>query len=164
MSIYCINKGWHYSTIVPSFHCGVKSMSRYVTFDKSCLYELTNLDCIKDINKLFGFSYGMHKNNSMRFGWRCIDGITIQIFAYNYTDRERKQRLLCSVAPGEKYLFSINYQTEENICTFKVLPLGLGSPSMYTFSCDVPPACGYYLYPYFGGDCAAPHSMCITLE
>lgn len=164
MSTYCIMKGWHYSRLMPSPHCGVKSMSRYVTFDKSCIYELDNLDCIKDINKLFGFSYGLHKTDSFRFGWRCIDGMTIQIFAYNYSVAERKQRLLCTVIPGEKYLFSIDYQPDRKICTFSVKPLDIGEPYVYIFSCDVTPSCGYYLFPYFGGNCTAPHTMCMTID
>lgn len=164
MSTYCIPKGWHYSTLMPSFHCGVTSMERYVTFDPSCLYELDKLDCIRDINKLFGFSYGMHKSNSFRFGWRCVDGKTIEIFAYVYSAKERKQRLITKVLPGQKCLYSIDYDPKNTICTFVVKPLTTATPYFYIFSTDVTPSCGYYLYPYFGGDCTAPHEMCITIE
>ena len=50
--------------------CKSRKMSCEVVFTESCRYNVGKDQ--SDINKLFGFSIGMHHKNSVRVGWRYV--------------------------------------------------------------------------------------------
>lgn len=130
-----------------------------VKFDSSAIYQTTNPQNQYDINKLYGFSDngGHHHQFSARIGWRWSDG-ALRLFAYTYNNGLRDEKEISTVAigaevrcaitvMGEMYAFSVNDKEQ-------LMPRGSTTPA----------AKGYQLYPYFGGDEAAPHEVRIWIK
>lgn len=90
------------------------------------IYHHTNPICIRDVNKLGGFSRGLHHKNSFRFGWEWRDN-RLHIFRYVYEDGVRKITPIQSYALGERVVLTERFD--------KGFWLGVR------------------LSPYFGGDC-----------
>ena len=147
-------------------------------FYGDCIYRLSeNRD---QINKLTGWSYKFfpfydkeskswragHQKDSVRFGWRCIDGEEIEIVAYVYVDGVRKSKSLFSV--NQEEWVHLKFKETDSYYNFKVIKEN-GESSMAKFKKN-----GtrkgflglfiYRLYPYFGGRMPAPHSMTIELK
>lgn len=165
MSTYTICKGCNYSTIIPSFHSGIKSLKFKIKFDSSCNYELSDITCIKDINKAYGFSYGNHHTNSIRLGWRvgknAYEINKLELFGYVYNNKAVKSKKV----GGSKIFFEFDtwYDVElthdqvSNLAVIKVNTYSVSIP--YTAIPDI----GYYLKPYFGGNCKSPQTMKIEI-
>ncbi|MBE7171450.1 MAG: hypothetical protein INR73_12715 [Williamsia sp.] len=155
---YLIRQGNHYCEqnaaelmIDPVIHATV-------TFDSSAIY--TSQDAVNqgDVNKLIGFSdcNSNHQENSARLGWSWT-GKRVALYAYAYSNKVRiikslgtvdiNQSFPCSVRAGSNfYYFTVNNRTDsvERAC------------SGYT-------GYRYKLFPYFGGDEAAPHDVRIVV-
>ncbi len=75
--IFKIKKGSHYSNNfihkLVSFFTTSGRLSKLIEFDETAIYT-DNTEDKYDVNKLFGFSNGLHHKNSYRFGWNCLDG------------------------------------------------------------------------------------------
>lgn len=149
---YTINKGNHSSGIHGKI-CYHKSIAFQAIFDQSAEYEIGKDQ--SDINKLYGFSEGVnHRNNSARFGWRWFNN-RIEILAYTYVDGKFYFKYIDSVNAFEentyqlratdKYMFKVNNTIIE-------MERGESTDN------------GYYLYPYFGGNCVAPHNITIKIK
>ena len=131
-------------------------------FDKSCLYTLdTNYD---QINKLYGLGEGLHHSNSARFGWRSVDGKTIEIMAYTHINGERQSKKLMDCSVDEwlkldlylekgKYVFIGENEDGEKAKVSMPSKTGFFFGRLFT----------YKLFPYFGGSVAAPHQMSIEV-
>ncbi|WP_241738888.1 hypothetical protein [Pontibacter beigongshangensis] len=127
-------------------------------FDSSAVYETVDPANQADINKLYGLSDcgSLHQQNSARFGWRWYNN-RLEIHAYTYNNSTRKSVFIAAVELGKPFVYE--------------LALKDGS---YVFTVDekqvsVPRACSglmdsYQLYPYFGGDEAAPHEIKIRIK
>lgn len=169
---YHIKKGRHYSNRA---HLGLTLSNDHIVtayFDKNCLYQIEGEDS-HDINKLFGFSTAWHHHvQSIRLGWRCLDGKGIEILTYPHDAEveESKERfinfegifLLDQVEPKQRFECQIfNHRDEftfyyrsgeyENMVNIPKLSYH------FTFI-------HYYLYPYFGGNKRAPHDMDIYMK
>jgi len=135
-------------------------------FNSTCRYRIPDEDQA-DINKLGGLGYGFnHHENSFRIGWRWnIKTKRIELFAYCYIDGERDYTIIydCSdtarlkfdirrvwFTEGYKWVIHIN----ENMITCM----------RYVAAPQRLPDYGFKLYPYFGGNQAAPHDIEIKLE
>ena len=167
MKKYTILKGNHRSGFYIKPHYRTFDLSYDVLFTNSTIYQLDKINQF-DINKLFGLSYGYHHTNSVRFGWRSVGyaGNKIDIVAYCYVNGQR-------VKDVGRYTFLTMIQTNK-LYTFSIKTL----PTKYTLSVsdqsgliasksithDTLPDYGYYLFPYFGGDCVAPHNIDIFLR
>ncbi|HEX8315787.1 MAG TPA: hypothetical protein VF609_12380, partial [Flavisolibacter sp.] len=112
-----------------------------------------------DIKKLYGFSDNgeQHHQYSARFGWRWSEG-ALRLFAYTYNKGMRDEKEITTISVGI-----------EVVCSIKVFP------EVYEFSVDgkvvtmprmsrTTAGKGYQLYPYFGGDEAAPHEVRIWIK
>lgn len=137
-----------------------------VMFSKSCLYKTMVPENMKDINKLFGISFGFHHQNSVRFGWRDNGVGKIDLIAYVYKDGKRinewdesiyietvdvhtHYRMEISVGGGH-FMFTV-------IKGDKIVGATIIEHGENLFPI------GYHLNPYFGGDETAPHDMNIEL-
>ena len=161
MATYTIKAGNHYS----GFHFGL-TFANHVgftcTFDESCLYHLGNTDDY-DINKLYGFSTTYnHHHQSARIGWRSLDGKRIEVLTYSYKDsvRDTNDCVLGVVLPGQSFHCTITdtEQTYEYTVTLDGATTTASnpkSPDKVWFK--------YLLYPFFGGNEPAPHTMKMTL-
>jgi hypothetical protein len=148
-------------------HWDKNGISYNVRFSKSCIYETKDPTNQKDINKLFGLSFGLHHTNSARFGWRASKSGEIEILAYVYRDGQRinewdESIYIGRVDPNKDYVFDITvadgYYTfiikskeASEILSATLIKTGKLFPL------------GYFLNPYFGGDETAPHTMNIKL-
>jgi len=156
---YTILKGGQYcdkSIFVP-----IKSnhLSFKVKFDSSAIYKTAAENNQSDINKLFGFSdnNATHHEYSARFGWRWSNN-ALRIFAYVYNNSVMSFKELgiveidtensCSIkVSGNKYIFILN-----------------GTETTMPRASTTTEAEGYKLFPYFGGDESAPHTISIWIR
>tara|TARA_R110000751_G_scaffold298951_2_gene409205 strand:- start:522 stop:1031 length:510 start_codon:yes stop_codon:yes gene_type:complete len=157
----------HYSGLHVCPHIGSNIAQKYVTFDKSSIYQFRTEDQY-DINKLFGLSYGLHHTNSARFGWRSLGKFStkIEILAYCYVDGKRVESdddlLVTLVNINEEYRYQlitdydnygfVVYNNKNEIVGSKFIPH------------NKLPLWGYKLYPYFGGNNPAPHDITIKMS
>jgi hypothetical protein len=132
-----------------------------VKFTQTCQYSLPEEDQ-KDINKLFGFSTGMHHNNSARFGW-CYDPNIrkINLYAYCYIDGKRKSKFITSVEIGQNYQLYIHDlgTSYEFVVDEKYTPIATTKIRK-----SAKRGFGYKLWPFFGGNNPAPHDIIILMK
>lgn len=147
-------------------------------FRQNCGYRLSeNYD---QINKLTGWSYNFfpfydketkswkpgHHKNSVRIGWRCLNGDDIELLAYVYIDGVRKSKGLLEVGLNE--WVHLNFKETESYYTFKVIKEnGESSVARFKKNSTKKGFLGLFihrLYPYFGGKIASPHNMTIDLR
>ena len=160
-----IRKGTHYARPLQLLKkllgiriCKSRKMSCEVVFAESCRYDVGRDQ--SDINKLFGFSLGMHHRNSVRVGWRYVPTVDmIEIVTYIYRKGERwKEQHVDWVCFGKcvKYTIElregcvVHFFAGDRWCAGEIL----GTQSKIFFS--------YPLSLYFGGNCTAPHDMLIN--
>lgn len=163
--IYTIKKNRHYSGLHFNLNYNKKIMQREVVFSNNCKYIFDDVDRF-DINKLFGFSEGLHHKNSARFGWLYNPhNDMMELHAYVYADgvRDLKDTFICAVnfsvslnllieAKEDHYLFTVIAGSFRNTYT-KKMARGKATKKY-----------GYDLYPYFGGNKKAPHEMDISIH
>lgn len=161
---FLIKKNSHYSNRFISKLFSIiqvkKTTSYLVKFDDSCIYKLPKEDQ-GDINKLFGFSLGLHHKNSARFGW-CWLNDQLRLYAYWYDNGVRKSKEIQSITIGKKYLLTIeNLNTEWK---FSIIDFyGDGVQELVVEKSKSKINFGYTLWPYFGGNQVAPHDITIEL-
>ena len=156
---YKIRKGNHFADGSAFKQLQQAELRFEVVFDSSAIYNTIKDENQYDINKLYGFSDcgTAHHENSARFGWRW-NGKSIEIHAYWYNDSVRHYQFLDTV--------SIERVSELAI---KILPQQYGFEIKKKIRfvprlCSSPIIEGYKLYPYFGGDEAAPHDISIRIK
>jgi hypothetical protein len=161
---HTIYKGFHF-TFPPNVgvHFGKQFGTYKIKFDGSCRYK--QLDEENDWNKLVGWSYGYHKENSIRLAWRYKEDIDrIELVPYFYANGvrivlenniitvllEMELTLMIQVGPRVRSSFS-------GVERFLYLAV-----NNETLNMKITP--GYTLGPYFGGNGAAPHTMHIDVK
>ena len=155
---YTIRAGQHSSD--KNFLKSVRTseMKFMAKFNSSAIYTTILPENQYDINKLWGFSEGFnHQYNSARIGWGWSDG-ALRLYGYVYALGVRYSQEITSVVIGTDITCSIRLSGNSYIFTVngisKTLPRGPSSTQ----------ASGYQLYPYFGGDETAPHTITILLR
>ncbi len=156
---YTLKQGQHFANDNVYKPVDLAELKFVVKFDSSAIYKSMIPENQYDINKLYGFADNNreHQGFSARFGWRWSDG-ALRLFAYVYNDGVVTSRevgpirigaeVTCSIrVVGDAYIFSADNQA-------------LRMPRTST----TPTAKGYQLYPYFGGDEAAPHDVTILIK
>ena len=156
---YIIRQGQQYcdkSIFVPVH---LSSLSFKVKFDSSAIYKTANATNQDDINKLFGFSddNADHHQYSARFGWRWSDN-SLHLFAYVYNNGLMSFKDIGQVEIGVENSCSI--KVSGNQYTFTLNKTELKMPRESTTAL----AEGYKLWPYFGGNETAPHTISIWIE
>lgn len=155
-------------------------ITRCYWFTESCLYDLKDEDQ-GDVNKLFGFSIGLHHNTSFRFGWKAdLKTQTIEIVGYEYHDKIRQATIhICNVALRNSVYFMLYYSPEGK--TEYVVYQDNTYYGKYILSEDVVRnvvevvvgntvnikrkwGLGYTLGLYFGGNETAPQDIIIHRE
>jgi hypothetical protein len=142
------------------------SIIKHIKFSESTMYFFEDEDQ-HDVNKLFGFSFGMHHNNSVRFGWRPNENLSrMEIVGYEYLNKLRIPTIpICEVQLNKWYKYELKYKggifgqieyivSNEDETHSTVHPIALKNESNW----------GYKLYLYFGGNKKAPHDMIIHIK
>ena len=158
--IYTICKNDHYSSLMPKIHFGITSITGKIKFNKDCDYTLTDPTCIDDINKAYGFSYGNHNKWSIRLGWTVKEN-KLKLFNYIYANSIRRSRRIGTTTTFFEfdtwYNFEIKYDTTNKLAIIKI------DDHVGSLPFNIPATIGYYLKPYFGGNCGAPQDMTIEI-
>ena len=155
--IYTIKKGNHYSRHWPKLHTGKTRMKIRFAFLKGCWWPTVKPDDAA-INKLAGWSFGLHHKNSIRVGWApSLTKNKIDLYFYLYHNGSRHTRLFATVdcrvyhdlkieidGPHMNGLLSFSMRSEEGVTT-----LASCSYRMPKFKY------GYILFPYVGGKLTA---------
>lgn len=169
--IYTISAGKHYPEgwnlsgyALGGVHCGLQTMTRTVVFTPSALVQPGIPDCDNDINKLFGWSYGLHQRNSIRVGWR-VDSVRQQItlFLYLYESGKRRQVRLANVKTNTAYDITLNHDHSTGALSLKAHNATYDRSIVNTWK-GGKPGCGYGLGLYHGGNCPAKQDIEIMIR
>lgn len=130
-----------------------------VKFDNSAIYQTVSPANQYDVNKLFGFSdnNGEHHDYSARFGWRWSDG-ALRLFGYIYNYGIMSFEELGTISIGTEHTCSIKITATQYIFTVNGVSKSMPRASTTTT------AKGYKLFPYFGGNEIAPHTIYIWIK
>jgi hypothetical protein len=139
------------------------SIIKAFKFTESAIYKFEDADQ-HDVNKLFGFSIGMHHKNSFRFGWRPNADLTkIEIVAYEYHQGIRIPTIpIREVELNCWYEYSLEYvagRSEVHYIIMENPKYGKGVTSSIVLKNKL--NWGYKLDLYFGGNKKAPHDITI---
>ena len=156
---YTIRQGQQYCDQSGYKSVETSEMKFLVRFDSSAIYQAQNPENQYDINKLYGFSDNntAHHQYSARFGWRWSAN-ALRLFAYVYNEGAVISRELTTVRIGTEVNCSIKVTSTSYLFTINGTTQQL--PRMSTTEKGK----GYQLYPYFGGDEAAPHEINIWIK
>lgn len=102
------------------------------------------------VNKLFGLSYGMHHNNSIRVGWTpANEPGHIDLFFYFYINGMLFEKPFCVVEIGKKYTIEIDISN--NQASFTIAGRNF-STTIDSYYFPLPKfQGGYTLFPHVGG-------------
>ncbi len=155
---FSIAKGAHYADKSGIKPFAGQHMRLNVKFDSSAIYSNRDKANQADINKLVGFTEGTNNHvNSARFGWGWSND-ALRLYAYTYAAGKRSSQEISVVRIGVPVSLSLSIDGNEYV--FTVDDKMVRQPrSLGTGSVD-----GYWQYPYFGGDEAAPHNIFIYLQ
>ena len=159
-SEYVIDSAAHYTNGNGYKQITNKNQIHFIAWlDSTCIYKSADPTNQGDINKLYGFSdcNTTHQESSARFGWSW-NGNAFDIYAYCYVNSQRENKWLGSVKPLEHADCSITLSGNKYIFTMN------GKIEAMDRECSTATIEGYQLYPYFGGDEAAPHTMRIYIK
>ncbi|MCW3106187.1 MAG: hypothetical protein JWQ09_693 [Segetibacter sp.] len=156
---YTIPKGEQYSDKSAYSAVNYQQLSFIVKFDSSAIYQTVSASNQSDINKLFGFSdnKAQHHEYSARFGWRWSNN-ALRLFGYIYNNSVMSFKELGTVAIGAENTCSIKVNKDTYVFTLN------GKETTMPRASTTATAEGYKLYPYFGGDEMAPHTISIWIR
>jgi len=156
--IFTIKEGQHRSTI----RYNVTTSNHFVfdvVFDSSAIYKTVDPVNQADINKLFGVSdcKSNHMDNSMRFGWRYYND-KLQLLWFKHEKGTFDYGFIKYIRPNISYSCTMTIQDDSYVMsvddTCVIIPRNCNKFN-YT---------RYILWPYFGGDEAAPHDIKIKIK
>lgn len=157
--VYTIQKGSHYCDQSKVELTDKASVNAVVTFDNSAIYTSVDPGNQADVNKLIGFSDcgSDHQENSARLGWSW-NGQDLVIYAYAYNNKQRITKTLGTVPLNKP--FNCSVKAEKGQYYFKLNNTVDSIPR----HCSDYSGTHYKLYPYFGGDEVAPHTISLKVE
>ncbi|MCW3114938.1 MAG: hypothetical protein JWR18_3334 [Segetibacter sp.] len=156
---FTIPKGEQYSDKSTYTTVNYQQLSFIVKFDSSAIYQTVSPANQTDINKLFGFSdnKSQHHEYSARFGWRWSNN-ALRLFSYIYNKSVMSCLELGTVAIGSENTCSIKVNKATYIFTLN------GKETTMPRTSTTATAEGYKLFPYFGGDEMAPHTISVWIK
>ena len=157
--IFTISTGEH-SAIFRSEPFEGQGINITVMFDESAEYTLQDPANQGDINKLVGFSdCGQHhQSESARFGWRWYQE-ELQLLAYVYREGNLSYELMGAAPMNQEISLTLNIEGGQYLFSGSNLDTVVMER---TGQCEGGE--NYWLWPYFGGDEPAPHTVRIQLK
>ncbi len=161
---YKIKRGRHSFFRIPRIYFGRPNILQgSFKFNRNSWYVRTSDDQDwLDINKLTGISFGFHKKNSLRIGWRPIfdQKEQIELFIYAYNNGKREFISFAQIKTDETYQFQLLMNRPEQKAVWEIK--GLNNKELeYHFPST---RWGYFLFPYFGGNNQAPQDITIHVH
>lgn len=140
----------------------IYQLRSHFKFDSSCEYNIGEDQ--SDVNKLIGFSLGLHHKNSIRLGWRYREG-RIEICGYLYYKGVRRPTIPITSLPIESAEFDVRLKYNSITGTISISLLQgdkiIGADVwQYIYPCSGA-VWSYGLGLYFGGNKTAPHKMVV---
>lgn len=156
---FTIPAGQHNATYNPLTPVSYEELKFVVKFDSTAIYTNADTANQRDVNKLYGFADNNdhHNNFSARFGWRWKDN-ELHLFAYRYNNAVRTIDDLGKVDIGKEHNCSIRVAGNQYIFTLN------GVQTQWPRASTTPKSVGYKLFPFFGGDEVAPHTIYIWIK
>jgi hypothetical protein len=138
------------------------SITKQFKFTDSALYLFDDEDQ-HDVNKLFGFSFGWHYKNSVRFGWRPNNDLSkMEIVGYEYLNKLRIPTIpICEVELNKWYKYELKYNGLTNQIEYIINDDNETFSTVHPITLKYKFNLGYKLYLYFGGNKKAPHKIII---
>jgi hypothetical protein len=157
--LFTIPAGEQFATYNPYTPVQYDELKFVVKFDSSAVYKTIDPLNQWDVNKLFGFAdnNAHHNQFSARFGWRWKDN-ELHLFSYIYNNGIRSDNDIGKIAIGKEHTCSIKVAGSSYLFTLN------GVTSNWPRKSTTPKGEGYKLYPYFGGDELAPHTIHIWIK
>lgn len=164
-----IHKGMHYCLNFLNFkpYFGSKEYNEIykVCFGSSCAYDIDTDQ--RDVNKLFGVSYGWHHNQSDRIGWRYAptahEREDIEIVLYSYENGRRCTFPICKVEIGDTFTIKLNTKVYNGYRRANIVVKGHNITIMHKHT-NQRFSWGYTLGAFFGGNRTAPHTIKFDLS
>ena len=158
---FIIAEGSHYAQErkVGVFRGESLEISAY--FDQSAQYDLGDDDQF-DVNKLYGVSDcgTLHMKNSARMGWRWnLQTRKLEILAFTHVNGVFDFKLIGEAKLNQSYRYQIQLSSDKSSYLFSFNQYQISMPR----GCQDTVISGYKLYPYFGGNKAAPHDIRIKI-
>lgn len=169
---YVIKKGKHYasSNLLLRFIPYFKDVIRFeVIFTESCIYKHTPESDQLDINKLYGFWWGLKgaKYNSIRVGWRwSIEKRKIELFLYVHDNSNNFQYFLIKeIEISDKVKFNVFIFNDDKLRQGKsrLVISGDGFYQTINFNQKIPKL-KFRSLPYFGGNQIAQDDVKILIR
>jgi hypothetical protein len=156
---YTIQRGQHYVSNNTYKPIETDELKFAVRFDSSAIYQTLAPVNQYDINKLYGFADNNtdHHQYSARFGWAWNKG-ALRLYAYVYNGGKVMSKELGAISIDTAIVCSIKVKGNTYVFSWNDQEVVL--PRLST----LPKAKGYLLYPYFGGDEAAPHDVNVWIK
>jgi hypothetical protein len=156
---YIIVSGQHECTPRPFATVSLSELRFLAVFDNSAVYKTVLASNQADINKLYGFSdnNSFHQTYSARIGWRWYNN-RLELLAYDYNKGVVSSAFIAAVPLGTVVSCSIKVLSGSYVFTVN------GVTKTVVRSSTTATGRGYQLYPYFGGDENAPHTINIWIK
>jgi len=138
------------------------TITKQFMFTESTMYYFDDEDQ-HDVNKLFGFSFGWHHNDSVRFGWRPNEDLSrMEIVGYEYLDKLRIPTIpICDVRLNRWYKYELKYNASSSQIEYSVSNDEMKFGMVHPITLKKKFNWGYKLDLYFGGNKKAPHNITI---
>lgn len=180
MKRYIVGKGKHRSRWWPRLLFGKVKMSYQITFEKNCWYYEGEDTYPSGVNKLVGFSRGIHLDkvpkwlrkysNAYRIGYKCDDAGQMFLYEYICNRGEEYRRLIPEINLSQwDPTIIVSFTEKDGEIIIEVFHMNshkgttLSRISNYWKGKYLPPKfwfkVGYMLYFYFGGLAVAPWKM-----
>lgn len=157
---FVIEKGEHYASPRLTESLQSSRLAFEARFDESAIYDLGDVALQSSKNKLLGFSdcNSLHHQNSARFAWQWFND-RLEIYGYCYVNGERQEEYIGTVDINVYNKYEIELNPD-----YYIFRLNDQEP-VYMNRGDLCTAGLYYkLWPYFGGENAAPHSVHVDIK
>ena len=154
---YIIKENHHRSTY--SYRTSRSDLIQFkAIFDSSAIYLTQDSLNQYDVNKLYGVSDCSkgHMKYSIRFGWRWLHG-NLEILWFKHQHGEFTFNKITNAIINQPQNYSIEIQEDQYILCVD------GTCDSTERTCPQNYK-RYYLYPYFGGQEAAPHTIKIKIK
>lgn len=138
------------------------SITRYFKFTETAIYFIEDEDQY-DVNKLFGFSFGWHHRDSVRFGWRPNGDLSkVEIVGYEYINKLRVPTIpITDIELNKWYEYTIKYSALSSQIEYIVTDGTEHHSTVHPITLKNKWNLGYKLFLYFGGNKKAPHDIVI---
>ena len=157
---FIIRKGDHYASPTLSESLQSRKLVFEAKFNESAQYDFGNDALQSNKNKLMGFcdSNSLPHQNSARFAWQWYNN-RLEIYAYCYFNGERQEQFIGVVPINEYSRYELELSSDHYI--FK---LNDQAPVLMKRASQSEIGTFFKLWPYFGGQIAAPHDVTIDIK